>query len=209
MLHTGDYLVDQLLIPFVLWIFIVAGIVGIALGVGLITGSARTLRFLGTTNRWVSLRNGLKPMEEPHDIGKAVYGHRRWFGAAFAVGGAFSIFMLLAKVEVAAVVSALGSNAAPVVVAWIVESLRWILVAGGALAVVIGIMLVFSADALRALETRVNRWYSLRQLGKGADTMHLTLDEWVETFPRATGWMLALGASIVLIASMIVWLGGH
>ena len=70
-------------------------------------------------------------------------------------------------------------------------------------------MLIFSADALRALETRVNRWYSFRQLGKGADTMHLTLDEWVETFPRATGWMLALGASIVLIASMIVWLGGH
>jgi hypothetical protein len=209
MLHTGDYLVDQLLIPFVLWIFIVAGIVGIALGVGLIAGSARTLRFLGTTNRWVSLRNSLKPLEEPHDIGKAVYGHRRWFGAAFAVGGAFAVFVLLAKVQVAAFVSALGRNTAPVIVNWVVESLRWILVAGGALAVVIGVMLVFSADALRALETRVNRWYSLRQLGQGADTMHLTLDEWVESSPRTAGWMLVLGASIVLIASMIVWLGGH
>jgi hypothetical protein len=209
MLNTGDYLVDQLLIPIVLWFFMVAGIVGIALGACLIVGSARTLRFLGTTNRWVSLRNGLKPMEEPHDIGKAVYEHRRWFGAAFAVGGAFAIFMLLAKVEVAAVVSALGTDATPVIVAWIVESLRWILVAGGALAVVIGVMLVFSTDALRALEARVNRWYSTRQLGKGADTMHLTLDEWVDTFPRTTGWMLALGAAIVLIASMIVWLGRH
>ena len=209
MLHSGNYLVDQLLIPFVLLFFIVAGIVGIALGVCLIAGSARTLRFLGTTNRWVSLRNALKPMEEPHDIDKAVYGHRRWFGAAFAVGGAFAIFMLLARVEVAAVVSALGRNATPVIAAWIVESLRWILVGGGALAVVIGVMLVFSTGALRALEARVNRWYSPRQLGKGADTMHLTLDTWVETFPRTAGWMLALGASIVLIASMIVWLGRH
>lgn len=209
MLHTGDYLVDQLLVPFVLWFFIVAGSVGIALGVGLIVGSARTLRFLGTTNRWVSLQNGLKPMEEPHDIGKAVYGHRRWFGAVFAVGGAFVIFMLLAKVEAAAVVSVLGRSAAPVIVAWIVESLWWILVAGGALAVVIGVMLVFSTDALRALEAPVNRWYSPRPLGKGADTLHLTLDQWVETFPRTAGWMLALGAAIVLIASMIVWLGHH
>jgi hypothetical protein len=209
MLHSGNYLVDQLLIPFVLWIFIVAGIVGIALGVCLIIGSARTLRFLGIMNRWVSLRKSLKPMEEPHDIGKAVYGHRRWFGAAFAVGGAFAIFTLLAKVEVAAAVSTLGMNATPVIVTWIVESLRWILVAGGALAVVIGVMLVLSADALRALEARVNRWYSPRQLGKGADTMHLTLDRWVETFPRTAGWMLALGAAIVLIASMIVWLGRH
>lgn len=207
MLHTGNYLVDQLLIPFVLWFFIVAGIVGIALGVFLIVGSARTLRFLGTTNRWISLRTSFKLMEEPHDIGKAVYGHRRWFGAVFAVGGAFVIFMLLAKVNVAAVVSALGRNATPVIVAWIVESLRWILVAGGALAFVIGVMLVFSNDALRVLEARVSGWYSTRRFVKGADTMHLTLDEWVETFPRTAGWMLALGAAIVFIASMIVWFG--
>ena len=209
MLHTGNSLVDQLLIPFVLWFFMVAGIVGIALGVGLILGSAWTMRFLGTMNRWVSLRNGLKLMEEPHDIGKAVYGHRRWFGAAFAVGGAFVLFMLLAKLEVAAVVAALGRHATPVIVAWIVESLRWMLFAGGALAVLVGVMLVFSTDALRALDARVNRWYSTRHLGKGADTMHLTLDHWVGTFPRAAGWMLALGAAMVLIASMIVWLARH
>ena len=205
MLHSSDYLVDQLLIPFVLWLFIFAAIAGLALGVGLIVASARTLRFLGSMNRWISLRNTLEPMEEPHDIGGAVYGHRRWFGIAFAVSGAFSIFMLLVNVEVAAVVSALGRNAAPLAVSWIVESLRWILLAGGALAVVIGVMLVFSIDALRALEVRTNRWYSSNHLGKGADTMHLTLDEWVETFPRTAGWTLALGAAIVLIASMFVW----
>ncbi len=209
MLHSGDYLIDQVLIPFILWLFIVVGIVGIALGVGLIVRGARTLRFLGTLNRWISMRNTLKPMEEPHDIGRTVYGHRRWFGAAFAVGGAFAVFMLLTRIEVVAVVAVLGRNGPPVVLDWIVESLRWILVVGGVLAVVIGTMLVASADALRALETRVNKWYSPRQLGKGADTMHLTLDHLVEAFPRTAGWMLALGASIVLIASMIVWLGGH
>lgn len=205
--HTGNYLVDQLLTPFVLLFFIVAAITGIVLGVCLIVGSARTLRILGTMNRWISLRGHLKPMERPHDIGKAVYGHRRWFGIAFAVGGAFAIFMLLAHVEVAAVVSVLGRNATPAVVSWIVESLKWILVAGGALAIVIGVMLAFSADALRQLEARMNRWYSSRQLVKGADTMHLALDQWVEAYPRAAGGMLAVGAAILLIASMIVWLG--
>ena len=207
MLHTGNYLADQLLIPFVLWFFIVASLVGIALGVCLVADGARTLRLLGTMNRWISLRSSLKPMELPHDIGKAVYGHRRWFGIAFAVGGGFSIFMLLAYVEAAAVVSALDGDARPVVVSWIVESLRWILVAGGALAVVIGLMLAFTADALRALEARANRWFSSRQLVRGADTMHLTLDQWVETHPRTAGWMIAAGSAIVLIASIIVWLG--
>jgi hypothetical protein len=207
MLHTGNYLADQLLIPFVLWFFMVASLVGIVLAVCLVADGARTLRLLATMNRWISLRSSLKPMELPHDIGKTVYGHRRWFGIAFAVGGAFSMFMLLAYVEAAAVVSALGRNARPVVVSWIVESLRWILVAGGALAVVIGLMLAFSADALRALEARANRWFSSRQFVKGADTMYLTLDQWVETHPRTAGWMIAAGSAMVLIASIIVWLG--
>jgi hypothetical protein len=207
MLHTGNYLADQLLIPFVLWFFIVASLVGVALGACLIAAGARTLRLLGTMNRWISLRSSLKPMEQPHDIGKAVYGHRRWFGIAFAVGGAFSIFMLLEYVEAAAVVSSLGGNASPAAASWIVEGLRWILVAGGALAVVIGLMLAFSTDALRALEARANRWFSSRQLVKGADTMHLTLDQWVETHPLTAGWTLAAGSAIVLIASIIVWVG--
>ena len=56
------------------------------------------------------------------------------------------------------------------------------------------------------MEVRLNRWTSTRQLGKGVDTMHLTLDRWVGS-SRAAGWTLALGAAIVLIASMIVWLG--
>ena len=205
MLHTGDVLVDQLLIPVVLWIFIVAAIVGIALGVGLIINGARTLRFLGAMNRWVSLRSKLKPMEIPRDIGEAVYGHGRWFGGAFALGGVFAAFMLLARVEVAAVVPALGKNAPPVMIDWIVESLRWIVVVGGALAVIIGVMLFFSPDAVRAVEARLNRWTSTRQLGKGADTMHLTLDRWVGSFPRAAGWALTLGAAIVLVATMIVY----
>lgn len=207
MLHTGNYLADQLLIPFVLWFFMVASLVGVALGVCLVADSARTLRLLGTMNRWISLRSSLKPMEQPHDIGKAVYGHRRWFGIVFAVGGGFSIFMLFAYVEAAAVVSALDWDARPVVLSWIVESLRWILIAGGAFAVVTGLMLAFSADALRALETRANRWYSSRRLIKGADTMYLTLDQWVESHPRTAGWMLATGSAIVLIASIIVWRG--
>lgn len=207
MLHTGNYVADQLLIPFILWFFIVAGLTGIALGACLIADGARTLRLLGTMNRWTSLRSSLKPMELSHDIGKAVYGHRRWFGIAFAIAGAFAIFMLLVNVEAAAVVSALHGKAAPVAVTWIVESLKWILVAGGVLAVVVGVMLVFSADALRIWEARANRWYSSRQFGKGADTMHLTLDHWVESSPRAAGWMLALGSAIVLIVSIIVWSG--
>ena len=131
MLHTGNHLTDLLLIPFLLWFLIVAGLVGIALGACLIADGPRTVRLLGSMNRWVSMQSKLKPMEQPHDIGKVVYGHPRWFGMAFAIAGGFAIFILLTNVEARAVVSALGSHSAPVVMIWIVQSLKWILVVGG------------------------------------------------------------------------------
>ncbi|MEX0958307.1 MAG: hypothetical protein WDZ63_03380 [Burkholderiales bacterium] len=205
MLHSGNALVDQILIPFVLWVFIVTGLAGLALGVGLIVRGAATFRALGSLNRWVSVRNGMKPLEEPHDIGKAVYGHRRWFGIAFAIGGAFTVFMMLAQVETASAVAALAGKARPAIVDWALESLKWLLVIGGTLAVIVGVMLAVSPDALRALETRTNRWYSPRQLGKNADTMHFTLDRWVEAHPRTAGSLLTTGAAIVLIGALYVW----
>jgi hypothetical protein len=207
MLSNGDVVFDQILLPFVLWIFIVAGFAGIVLGVSLIASGGSTVRALAGMNRWVSLRGGLKPMEEPHDIGAAVYGRRRWFGVAFAIGGAFTVFMLLFQVETAAVAGGLAGGSRRVVVEWAVESLKWLLITGGVLAIVTGAMLVVSPGALRALESRVNRWYSPRQLGKGADTMHLSLDRWFEAHPRTAGSLLTVSAAIVLIASMIVWMG--
>ena len=206
-MHSNIYLVDHLLFPVVLWIFIVASIVGIALGVCLNIQSDRTMRFLGSMNRWISVRKSLKPMEEPHDIGEAVYRRRRWFGSAFAISGAFVIYMLLFKVRFASLAVTLSEDWSPVMVELIIDSLTSLLVAGGILALAIGVMLVFAPNALRALETRVDRWYSPRELGKGGVTMRLTLDQWVQAYPRISGALIALGSTLVLIAWLMVLLG--
>jgi hypothetical protein len=157
----------------------------------------------------VSAQKGLEPMEVPHDIGRAVHKYRRWFGAVFVVAAGFSAFILVGRVDDAEVVSALGGKTSPIIVAWIVESLRWFLVLGSVLAVVIGVMLGLSPSALTALETRVDRWYSHRQIDKGADKMHLALDRWVESFPRTAGWSIAVGAVVVLIVAAVVLLRHH
>lgn len=206
MLNSSHDLIYQILISFVLWVFIVTGFTGITLGIGLNFSSARTLRFLKTMNRWISMRNSLKPLEKSHDIDKVIYRHRRWFGAVFAISGAYTVLMLLFEVEFPYVVAALSKNTTPVIVELLVECLRWFLVLGGVLAVVIGILMLVSTYALPPFEARINRWYSLRKLGKGADEMHMTLDELAAAFPRTAGLLLAFGSAIVLIAAMIVWL---
>lgn len=207
MLDVSSNLVSEILLSSILSIFIVTGFVGVALGIGLNISSARTLRFLKMFNHWTSARKSLKPVEIPRDIDKAIYRQRRWFGAAFAVGGAFTVFMVLFEVEFPYVVAALSKNTTPVIVEVLVESLKWFLILGGVLSVVVGMMMLVSTCTLPALEARFNRWYSTRKFAKGASEIRMTLDNWVEAFPRAAGVLLAIGSAIVLIAAMIVWLG--
>lgn len=204
----NNQLVEQMLIQFVLLFFIVWGIIGVAVGVSLIVCGARMLQLFSKMNRWVSTRRNLKVMAVPHDIGQTVQRHRRWLAAVFVVGAAYSIFGLIARFDVSAVVSALGMGIPRFYVAWAVESLRWLLVVGSVLAIVIGIMLGFFPNNLGALEAYTNRWYSFRQLGMRlgipGDTMYMTLDKWVETFPKTAGWIITIAASVVVIDSGIV-----
>jgi hypothetical protein len=199
-MQTGNHVIDQLLIPAVLWLFVVVAMAGIAVGLGLLFRGADTLRFLHRLNRWVSLRGNLKPLEEVHDISRTVYGRRREIGIALLAGGAYVVFMLVVKVQFASLIAILSRDNSPVIVELLVESLRWLLVVGGIAAMVFGAMLAFSTEAFRRIEARVNEWYSPRRLAKGADTMHLTLDQWAAAFPRTAGVALIAGCTMLLLA---------
>jgi hypothetical protein len=207
MLHFGDVLVDSILIPFLLAVFNFFGVVGIVLGLGLLFRTPQTLGFLHTLNRWTSVRTTLKPMEEPREFDWVVYRHRHVFGAVFAAAGIFVIFMLLAKMQFASLYMALSDNARSGVIEAIVDAVRWFLVAGGLLAVAVGISLIASSKLVPAMGARLNKWYSPRRLNKGEDKMYMTLDDWAAAHPRTMGGLLIAGSAIALVTATIVWIG--
>ena len=207
MLAGSDHLITEILVTIVVWIFIITGFIGIALGIGLIVSSARTLRLLQKSNRWISVRDTLKPMEKPYDIDTAIYRRRRLFGTAFAIGGAYTVLMLMFVVEFPYVVVALREYARPVIVEVLVDSLRWFLLLGGVLGIVIGVMMLVSTRALPALAVRLNQGYSLNKLTTRANKMHMTLDKLTEAYPKTTGILLAFFSMFALTAAMIVWAG--
>ena len=190
-------------------LFLVGGFAVLAVGVGLIVSSARTLRFFVAMNRWVSTRRAFKPIEVPRDTGKVVQEHRRWLAMAFVAGGAFALYGVATAFDARAVSFVFGLDARPSSVAsWLVESFRWVLIVGNLAAIVIGIMLAFFPDALAALEARGGRWYSDRQLVKGADAMNLSLDNWVAASPRAAGGIMTL-AGLFLMGGGIMLFGAR
>jgi hypothetical protein len=204
---THNALIDQLLIPALFLFLLVAGIAGAALGAALIVFRGRVLHLFGPMNRWVSARRTLAPLETVHNVDPAVYRYRRWFSAVFIVGAAFSMIMLIGKLDVAAVVSLFGGHRFSFVGPWLVESLEWTLLLGSVLAIVVGVILGFFPRMLGVLEMRANRWYSPRRIGKGADEMVLTLDRWVEYSPRIAGWIISVAAVIVAVNSAVVLIG--
>ncbi len=188
-------------------LFLVGGFAVIAAGVGLIVRSAGTLRFFVAMNRWVSTRRAFKPIEIPRDTRELVQAHRRWLAVAIVVGAAFSLYGLGAWFDARAVGLAFGLDMQSSVISWLVESARWALVVGNLAAIVLGIMLGFFPGALAMLEARGGRWYSERQLVKGADAMNFSLDNWVAASPRFAGWIITV-AGLVLVGDFgIVLLG--
>ena len=205
--HLSNYVVDEILVPVVFLFFLVSGIFGVGLGIGLIVFRARIFQLFGPMNRWISARKNLESMEAQHEIEPFVHKYRRWFSALFILGGIFSIFMLAAKVDAVAVTSVFGVRRSSFIGPWVIQSLVTFLIIGSVLAVAIGIILGFFPRALAALEMRTNHWYSSRQFAKGADEMYVPLDRWFESSPRTAGCILAVAALILSISSVIVLLG--
>ena len=199
-----NYLFDQVLIPLMFAFFLVSGIAGLALGIGLAVFRTRVFHLFVPMNRWVSLRKQLEPMDVQHMIEPFVYRHRRWFSALFIVGGLFSLLMLVANAQAATGTSLFNVGRVSDLQSLTIRMVGALLIAGSILSIAIGVLLGFFPDRLRALEKRSNRWVSSRQMAKGVDDLHLPLDRWFESSPRTAGCILAVAALILVINSTIV-----
>lgn len=175
--------------------FIIAGITLLVIGISLLVNSAATLQFFGRMNRWVSMRHASRPLEIPHDTRLAVQKYRYSLAAVFVVGGIFAVFGLLNGIDTRGVIRVFGLEfMRPTVAEWLVDSVRWILVTGNLVGILVGILLAFFPQTVVKLEARGSRWFSERKATKGADTLNLGLDAWVVTNPRPAGWGIVVFA---------------
>ncbi|MDZ4253785.1 MAG: hypothetical protein U1A72_14550 [Sulfuritalea sp.] len=176
------------------------GIIGFAIGVGLLLNHVRMHQMFGVVNQWVSLRRSTRWLAIPRDTGADVARHRHLIGGLFILVAAYSTFVLMTQVDVPRFVAALRIDAPPALALMIVESLRWCLVVGGMVAIAVGIMMIFFQNALGFIETHANRWYSFRRHSLAGDVMHMGVERWTESHPRITGWTLTAGALVVVVA---------
>jgi len=200
---TALRVIDQIVIPAVVLFLLVGSLAATVLGVALLLRSAAALRFIARMNRWVSTRRALKPLEIPRTVETLTAAHTRpWLGALVVIGAAAALYLLLNRTDMAGT----RSLSALELKRWLTVTLplltmKWFLVAGSVFAIVAGVMIVAFPRAWRALEERMNRWYSTRQLlPAGSDDMRMPLEALVEAHPRAAGAIIAFASLIVALA---------
>jgi hypothetical protein len=193
--------IESIVAPTVVLALLVGGIAGMALGMGLVFRSEAALAFIARMNRWVSTRRLLKPLEIPRSVEPpSPSGRRPLLAAFFVLGGALVVYVLTAHLQLPRVSPASGASRLLLIVA--VDAIRWLLVAGAAAGVVLGLLMMLAPGRYGALEARLNYWYSTRRLiPPTGDAMRLALDPKVQAHPRAAGWLIA-GASLAITLAM-------
>lgn len=179
--------------------FFISGFALLAVGLWLVLNSAAALRFFEGMNRWVSMRRATRPLEIARDTRPLVLRYRFLIAAFVVAAGVFAIYGLLTQYDAREAVRLLGlESQRPVLALWLVDSARWLLIAGNALGIVVGIVLVFAPGLLTRVEARGGDWYSERRLVKGADAMNTGLDAQVAARPRAAGIIITLVALLLI-----------
>ena len=64
---SNNYFVAHVVVPSALVFVLIIGVVGVFLGLGLISRNESLLRLLDRLNHWTSIRRSLKPLEIPRD----------------------------------------------------------------------------------------------------------------------------------------------
>lgn len=192
--HVNQFVIDQLIIPATVMFFFIGGLVAVAIGVGLIVRSPSVFQIFDLLNHYVSTRHATKAMSIPRDSEHFVWRHRYPIGIGFVGGAAYSVWGLAAGVGNAAIVSMLDLKLPPGFVFWIVESLRYFMIAASTAAIAIGILMLISPDAMKAIEDVASRWYSTRRIFPNADKMNMAFDNWVAAFPRTAGLIIVFPA---------------
>jgi len=195
-------LIERVVIPSLEVFFLLGGLAGTALGAALILRSDAALALMAASDRWISTRRALRPLELPRDIEPGPALRKPWLGCFLVLGGGFAVYFLLVRLDFAARAALIAGmdlkrwlmSAVPL------QAMKWFLVVGSAFALVVGMLMLFAPEHLSALEARLNRWHSSRRLVAADEKMHTLLEPYVRAHPRAAGWMMVVASLVVTLA---------
>lgn len=196
MFSIPSQVIDQILIPSLLRFLFIGGCFSLLVGIGLILHSEQMFRIFDQMNRWVSSRRATRALEIPRDCWPLVLRYRYALSAFITLGAVYATIRLLTQADIEAIVPGISSSLhlPELFISWILTSVKWFLLLGCMISIVVGLMLGFFITALSKMEKLSATWISTRNnnLLKKADVLHSGFDNLVMSFPKTAGWIVTI-----------------
>lgn len=203
----SNYFADHWLLPAMLIFLFLGSIFAFVVGLGLLLRVEAMFRFFAYMNRWISTRKFEEAAEAPRYADQSFQSRWRVLGVVLVAGAGVSLWILVDRFDVKAVVSVLRRYYDPLWIELAANAAKMFLLTAHVAAIAVGIAMIFFPVALKALETRANRWYSVKHLDDGLNVVHTGIDDLVRTHPRVFGACIAvLSAFVVMNLSSVLLL---
>jgi len=173
---------------------------GLLVGIMLLIDSQRVLRWNAYLNRWISTGESLRVLDQPHDLKRIVYRRHRIVGVVVLAAALYALDVLVFNIQTRPLVRIFRDLANPGTLELFAEAVRLFLVAGNALAILAGIILVFRPSLFKGVEAWTDRQYSPRLSSQNLDEPRYQPDEFVRAHLRLAGIVAAGGSLFVLLS---------
>ena len=185
-----------------LYILLLLGVaLGLLVGILLLIDSQRVLRWNAYLNRWISTGESLRVLDQPHDLNRIVYRGHRILGLVVLAAALYALDVLVFNIQTRPLVHIFRDLANPATLQLFAESVRWFLVAGNVLAILVGMILVLRPSLLKGVEGWTDRRYSPRLSIPNLDEPRYQPDEFVRAHLRLAG-IVAAGGSLFALLSL-------
>lgn len=193
----NNYMLSHSVIEFLSMLFWIAGCIIFLIGMCLLIADRATLRSIDKFNRRFPVLPSAKLRAESCDAQCTQNRHVRWLGLAFIAGAVYALHGLVTGADTAALLRVLNIDADFFVLSfWVIEWIRWALVAGNVFAVSAGLALMIYPKAFYILEKRNGVRVPIERSVLGSDDKNFTLDDWVATNPH-------IAASAIIVAGLV------
>src|SRR5437773_2625452 len=169
-------------------------------GIMLLIDSRRVLRWNAYLNRWISTGESLRVLDQPHDLKRIVYRRHRILGVVVLAAALYALDVLVFNIQTRPLVRIFRDLANPGTLELFAEAVRLFLVAGNAVAILAGIILVFRPSLFKGVEAWTDRQYSPRLSSQNLDEPRYQPDEFVRAHLRLAGIVAAGGSLFVLLS---------
>lgn len=177
------------------------------LGLWILILPTRFLKTSQSLGKWVSTEKYFDALDKPHYQESSIYRHHRFAGSLIVLGAAYTLVVLITRVDINVMAAALPTVINLFWSEWLYGAIYILLTGANILAVVVGVVIFTRPSMLKSIENTLNTWMVTDRRLKKLDEVHeISIDVFPGGNPRLFGLAVTLGGLYIMLSMAVMLL---